>query len=456
MIGMHAVIGLGQTGYASTRFLLEQGMDVTVFDTRREPPLLARLRQDYPDIETHLGDDWPMTTLLAARQIVLSPGVSLTTPAIAQCLARGIPVVGDIELFARYCTRPIIAVTGSNGKSTVVTLLGDMIRAAGHEVIMAGNIGQPVLACLSGDQAQPDFYVLECSSFQLETTYSLRARCACLLNVSPDHMDRYAGFADYLAAKQRIYQGAQARVFNHEDANTLPPAADVPTVSFGKQATRANQFSIVQQEGQSCLAWNHEPWLATTQLKIIGEHNWLNALAALAMGQAIGLDKTAMLTALREFAGLAHRCQWVAEIEQIRWYNDSKGTNVGATCAAISGLPSTQSRRSIVLILGGQGKGADFAPLVDVVRQRVKRVILLGEAAPQLLTLLRHELPVSWVRSMEEAVLFARASAVAGDMVLLSPACASLDMFRDYLARGEMFTDLVLQLAKREHEERSR
>jgi UDP-N-acetylmuramoylalanine--D-glutamate ligase len=449
---MYAVIGLGQTGYASIRFLLEQGMEVAVFDTRSQPPLLARLQQDCPDVVTHLGDDWPMTELLAAQQIVLSPGVSLATPAIAQCLAQGISVVGDIELFAQYCTRPIIAVTGSNGKSTVVTLLGEMIRAAGLEVIVAGNIGRPVLACLLRDQAQPDFYVLECSSFQLETTYSLRARCACILNVSPDHLDRYACFADYLAAKQRIYQGAQALVFNHDDANTKPPATDVPMLSFGKQATKANQFSIVQQAEQSCLAWNDEPWLATTQLKIIGEHNWLNALAALAMGQSIGLDKTAMLTALREFAGLAHRCQWVAEIGQVRWYNDSKGTNVGATCAAILGLQSTKPRQSIVLILGGQGKGADFLPLANVVRQRVKRVILLGEAAPQLLMLLRHELPVSWVRSMEEAVLFAQASAAADDIVLLSPACASFDMFSDYQARGETFTDLVLQLAKRKRQ----
>jgi UDP-N-acetylmuramoylalanine--D-glutamate ligase len=335
----------------------------------------------------------------------------------------------------------VIAVTGSNGKSTVTTLVAEMARASGRRVAVGGNLGTPALDLLATQQ-DAQLFVLELSSFQLETTSSLNAVVAVVLNISEDHMDRYADINEYAAAKQRVYQGNGMMIINADDPRVvamIEPGRPFIRFTLGEPAE--GDFGLREVHGEVWLCHGRQPWLAATELRLPGRHNQANALAALALGHAAGLEQQAMLTALRQFSGLPHRCQWVAGINGVTWYNDSKATNVGATLAMIDGMPGP-----LVLIMGGQGKGQDFTPLAAALRHKVHSVILLGEAAPNLQQAIGDAASVQHADSMQQAVRLAAAAAQAGASVVLSPACASFDMFNNFEHRGEVFIQQVRRL----------
>jgi UDP-N-acetylmuramoylalanine--D-glutamate ligase len=434
------VVGLGDTGLSVLRYLAARGVPLAVVDSRTEPPGLERLRREGPaDVAVFLGG-FSDEAFARAEQLVVSPGVSLGEPHIAAAHARGVPVLGDIELFARVAQAPVLGITGSNGKSTVVTLLSAMARRAGMDVRTGGNIGTPALDLLG--ETEPQLYVLELSSFQLEAVQSLRLQAAVVLNVSEDHMDRYASLADYAAAKQVVYDAAQVQVVNLDD----PVAAQLADpqrrcIRYSQSAPQTDRdYGLAVIDGETWLMRGHERLLAAQAMRLAGRHNQANALAALALGEAAGIPLNAMLDTLREFQGLPHRMQFVAEHDGVRWYNDSKGTNVGATLAAIAGVEGP-----VVLIAGGDGKGADFTPLAGVLAGKGRGVVLIGRDAPLLESVLGALLPVQRAGDMAEAVALAAGMAVPGDTVLLSPACASTDMYRNYIQRGEIFTQAVLR-----------
>ncbi|KUJ83222.1 UDP-N-acetylmuramoyl-L-alanine--D-glutamate ligase [Microbulbifer flavimaris] len=440
------VIGLGATGVSVVRYLLRAGLVPVVLDSRPQPPGLESFREQFPDVPVQLGP-LDAETLLAASEIITSPGVALAEPALQRALAEGIPVVGDIELFAREMNRleqppKIAAITGSNGKSTVTTLLGQMAQRAGVRVAVGGNIGVPVLDLL--EQALPELFVLELSSFQLETTHSLELTAATILNLSEDHMDRYPDMAAYHAAKQRIYRHAQQLVVNRDDPLTRAPLAQgVKEWSFGLNNPDLGQFGLRQVDGEEWLVRGVEKLMPVAEMAMVGRHNAANALAALALGHAVGLPMDTMLTVLREFPGLTHRCERIGDIGEVIFVNDSKGTNVGATRAALEGLGS--SSQKIVLIAGGEGKGADFTPLGEVAGN-LRGLVTIGVDGPKIAAALTGACPVKTAGSMEEAVASAMTLAEPGDYVLLSPACASFDMYRNFEARGEDFRRAVTAL----------
>jgi UDP-N-acetylmuramoylalanine--D-glutamate ligase len=436
------VVGLGETGLSVARYLMRAGAQVAIVDSRRKPPGLARLREELPaDVALFLGG-FRDEAFARAERIVVSPGVSPTEPAIAEAAARGVEVIGDIELFARAARAPVLAVTGSNGKSTVATLAGLMAARAGMDVRVGGNLGTPALDLIR--ETEPDLYVLELSSFQLETTHSLQPRVATVLNISPDHMDRYPDLAAYMQAKQRIYRGAAIQVVNADDAIAAGLAEPGrPQIRFSAGCAGDGDYGICTHEGGRWLARGGEPLLPVAAVRMAGRHNLINALAAMALGEGAGLPEEVMLQSIREFRGLPHRMQWVAESGGIRWYNDSKGTNVGATLAAIAGMEG-----EIVLIAGGDGKGADFTPLREAARDKVRSAVLIGRDAPQLAAVLGEVIPVEFATGMSDAVKRARALARAGDCVLLSPACASLDMYSGYQERGEVYMKAVRRLVR--------
>ncbi len=437
------VVGLGVTGLSVLRFLRRRGVPVAVTDSRAEPPGREALEAEFGDLPAALGGFEP-EWFEHARTLIVSPGVPVGEPLIRAARARGAEVIGDIELFAREAKAPVVAITGSNGKSTVTTLVSEMASDAGRAVRTGGNIGRPALELLT--DSEPDLYVLELSSFQLETTASLDAAAAVVLNISPDHMDRYNGLADYAAAKQRVYRGHGVMVVNCDQPAVLAmQAPGRPTVGFGLGRPLGNDFGLLQREGEDWLAHGEQPLMPVRELRMAGRHNQANALAALALGEAVGLPMESMLATLRRFAGLWHRTQWVAEIDGVRWYNDSKATNVGATLAAIEGLEGP-----LVLILGGQGKGADFLPLREPLSRKARAVVLMGEAAEDIAHVLDGVVPVRRAADMDEAVAQARALAEPGDAVLLSPACASFDMFDGFAARGDAFIRAVRALDERE------
>jgi UDP-N-acetylmuramoylalanine--D-glutamate ligase len=430
------IVGLGKTGLSCARYLAGRGESFVVMDSRNTPPALTELRREFPWAPLFLGgfDD---AVLARAQRLIVSPGVALAEPAIAAAIRDGAEAIGDIELFARAAHAPVMAVTGANGKSTVTTLVGEMIRDAGFTVRVGGNLGTPALDLLEKDE--PDFYVLELSSFQLETTQSLNAAAAVVLNISPDHMDRYHDVREYAAAKQRIYRGAGTMVINADD-----PVV-VAMMQAGRRVTRFSlrepvpgDFGVRNRDGQPHLAKGAEILLPAAELHIKGMHNSANALAALALGEAAGVPMTSMLATLRRFAGLPHRTQWVASRNGVSWYNDSKGTNVGATLAALQGMPG-----KVILIAGGLGKGQDFTPLKAAAAAKARAVVLMGQDAPLIERALAGVVPVVQVRDMDEAVERAAHLAQEGDTVLLSPACASFDMFKGYDHRGEVFTAAV-------------
>jgi UDP-N-acetylmuramoylalanine--D-glutamate ligase len=434
------IVGLGRTGWSCARYLHAQGVSFAVIDSRTAPPNAAALRSLAPHVQLRCGAFDPSLPE-GIEQVVVSPGVSLQEPFLKEAAARGIPIIGDIELFVRAARAPIAAVTGTNGKSTVTTLLAHMAQACGKRVLAGGNLGRPALELL--DEPVPELYVLELSSFQLDTTASLRAAAACVLNVSSDHMDRYASLADYARSKARIFERCANAVVNLDDPLVRDMAQGVPHVlGFSLLENPCADYRIAHDGEDVLLLQGTDPIIALSQLKIAGLHNAANALAALAMAQALELPRTGCLTALREFPGLPHRSQWVAEVGGVRYLDDSKGTNVGATLAAVAGTPGT-----LLLICGGQGKGQDFAPLAAGLQGKVRHAVTLGQDAALLEAALQGVCPLQRARDMEQAVRLAAAQARAGETVLLSPACASLDMFRDYAHRGDVFAAAVRGLA---------
>ncbi|AMR65924.1 UDP-N-acetylmuramoyl-L-alanine--D-glutamate ligase [Aquipseudomonas alcaligenes] len=429
------VVGLGKSGMSLVRFLAQQGVRFAVADTRANPPELATLQRDYPEVEVRCGE-LDVDFLCRASELYVSPGLALATPALREAAARGVKMSGDIDLFTRHAKAPIIAITGSNAKSTVTTLVGEMAAAAGRKVAVGGNIGTPALDLLSDDV---ELYVLELSSFQLETTERLGAEVATCLNISEDHMDRYDGMAQYHLAKHRIFRGARQVVVNRDDALSRPLIADqVPCWTFGLGKPDFKRFGLIEENGEKQLAFQFEALMPTAELKIRGAHNQSNALAALALGRAVGLPFEAMLDTLRRFAGLPHRCQWVRELRGVGYYDDSKATNVGAALAAIEGLGADISGK-LVLIAGGDGKGADFSALKAPVAKFCRAVVLLGRDAEQIAKALGDAAPLLRVKTLDEAVQRCAELAQSGDAVLLSPACASLDMFKNFEERGRLF-----------------
>ncbi|OGT47212.1 MAG: hypothetical protein A3E83_02145 [Gammaproteobacteria bacterium RIFCSPHIGHO2_12_FULL_41_20] len=443
LAGLRVVIGLGITGLSCVRYLCQRGYTVAVTDTRERPPHWDILKKDYPHVPISTGklDD---ALLNQAVEIIISPGISLQEPAIARQIQKNKPVIGDIELFARSINVPVIAITGTNAKSTVTTLIGKMAQAAGKYAAVGGNLGIPVLDLVNQFQP-PELFVLELSSFQLETTYSLSPLVATVLNVTPDHMDRYATFDDYIAAKQRIYRACQVAVCNQDDRQTICKQPAQRQLYFTLQNPGPNTFGLLLQQREVYLAYESMPLLPVAELPVKGRHYYANALAALAVGYGAGLDFQPMLAVLRQFQGLPHRCQLVRERANISWFNDSKGTNVGATLAAIEGL-GADLRGRLILIAGGVGKNADFQPLLPVIKKYVRAVVLIGEAAPILANTIGTSVATYHAQSLEEAVYKADQLAVAEDCVLLSPACASFDMFKNYEHRGTVFTSLVQEL----------
>lgn len=433
------VVGLGQTGLACARFLAARGERFAVADSRETPPGIDELKRELPEVVCYCGK-FDAALLQSANRLLLSPGVAPQEPAIVTAAQAGVELLGDIELFARNADAPVVAITGSNGKSTVTTLVGEMAQAAGKAVRVGGNIGTPALELLS-DEA-PVLYVLELSSFQLEMTSSLNAAAAVVLNISEDHLDRHGSVVHYAAIKQTIYNGDGVMVLNRDDAQVMAMALPGrTTVSFGLDAAPTEKdFGLLLRDGITCLSKGNEPLLAVNEMKMPGRHNWSNALASLALGEAAGLEMAAMLPVLRDFPGLPHRCQWVAEQHGVNFYEDSKGTNVGATLAALEGMPGEK----VVLIAGGQGKGQDFSPLRPAVATRARAVVLIGEDAPLIEQSLAGAAPLVMAGDMADAVTTARRLAQPGDVVLLSPACASFDMFRNYVHRGELFVAAVL------------
>jgi len=438
-ISQDIVVGLGKTGLSCVAYLHRLGGECSVVDSREAPPGLAELQQRFPQVVCHCGS-FSVALLSRAKRLIVSPGVSLQEPAIQAAKAAGVEVIGDIELFVRAAEAPIVAITGSNGKSTVTTLLGEMIEAAGLQVELGGNLGIPALALLQ--KPTPDFYVLELSSFQLETIYSLQATAAVVLNISADHMDRYRGLDDYALAKGVAYNSAGVAVVNVDDAMVSALAVEGEKRTFSLVDQSAD-YHLMQRDDELCLAKQQQPLLPVSALKIPGSHNQSNTLAALALGEAIGLPLEPMLTALNAFSGLEHRTQWVAEINGVSWFNDSKGTNVGATLAAIEGMP-----QKLVLIAGGEGKGADFQPLRQALSVAGRAVVLIGRDADKIAAVLEGVVPIQRAESLALAVQSAARLAQPNDAVLLSPACASFDQFSGYEERGRCFVAAVQGLVR--------
>ncbi|ARU89690.1 UDP-N-acetylmuramoyl-L-alanine--D-glutamate ligase [Pseudomonas sp. M30-35] len=433
------IVGLGKSGMSLVRFLARQGVRFAVVDTRANPPELSTLREQYPQVEVRCGD-LDVEFLCRASELLVSPGIAVSTPALQEAASRGVKISGDIELFARHAKAPIIAITGSNAKSTVTTLVGEMAAAAGKKVAVGGNLGTPALDLLSDDI---ELYVMELSSFQLETTDQLNAEVATCLNISEDHMDRYTGLPAYHLAKHRIFRGAKQVVVNRDDALSRPLIADqVPCWSYGLGKPDFQRFGLIEENGEKYLGFKFERLMPVRELKIRGGHNQSNALAALALGHAVGLPMAAMLETLKKFSGLVHRCQWVGERKGVNYYDDSKATNVGAAIAAIEGL-GADIQGKLLLIAGGDGKGADFSALRKPVASFCRAVVLLGRDAERLAQALGDAAPLIHVKSLEEAVQRSAELAESGDAVLLSPACASLDMFKNFEERGRMFSQAV-------------
>lgn len=434
------IVGLGKTGLACLRYLHGRGLKLEAVDTRAEPPAAEQARRELPELEITTGPLDP-ERLIRARQLVVSPGLSIHEPAIEAARKAGVEILGDIELFARVIDRPVIAVTGSNGKSTVTQLVALMGREAGVDVVAAGNIGTPVLELV--EEPAHDYYALELSSFQLETTRSLRPAAATVLNVSHDHMDRYANFADYLAAKRRVYNGARAGVVNREDPETVPRKPVDTVWTFGLDEPAGDRdLGIREHHGRTWLAQGANRLLDAGALRLAGRHNLANVLAALALAGAVGWDLRRCAAAAARFRGLPHRMEHVAEIRGVHWVNDSKATNVGATVAALSGAGTP-----VVLIAGGDGKGADFAPLRPALERYARALILFGRDAPLIDAATGRGTPKCRVQNLDQAVQKAAELAAPGDTVLFAPACASYDMYTDYVQRGEAFRAAVGRLA---------
>lgn len=449
------VVGLGDTGLSMARWLQRRGADVRATDSRTAPPHAVTLRRELPQMPLALG---VAPDVDGVDMIAVSPGVDRRAGAIAQAAARGVPVVGDVELFAqalaaRNDAPPVIAITGSNGKSTVTALAGDICKVAALRPVVAGNIGLPVLDALTEieDSAEkgalrPGVFVLELSSFQLESTISLQPHAATVLNLSEDHLDRYDGMREYAVAKSRIFAGDGVQVLNRQDAWSEGMAqSGRRVVRFGLDASRDAEDWGISGTGKDAVLMRGDVALApVAALRVAGLHNAANALAAGALCRAIGVDDAAIIKAWQAFDGLPHRVKYINKINEIQFYDDSKGTNVGATVAALSGMP-----QPVVLIAGGDGKGQDFAPLAAAAQHKARAVVLIGRDAGRIADAIGMRVPLLRAADMEQAVELAFNAAQAGDAVLLSPACASYDMYRNYIHRAEVFAAAVAALQRR-------
>ncbi|MDY6458514.1 MULTISPECIES: UDP-N-acetylmuramoyl-L-alanine--D-glutamate ligase [Acinetobacter] len=438
--GLKVVAGLGISGVAAVNFLHKQGYRVAVTDSRQNPPghdqIPAEIKTSFGELDLEL--------LLSAEEIVISPGLDPKIEQIQEAVKQGIPVVSEIQILRRATDKPIVAITGSNAKSTVTTLIGIMAQAAGKKVAVGGNLGRPALDLTNDD---PELYILELSSFQLEATSNLNADVAVVLNMSEDHLDRHGDMFGYHTAKHRIFQGVKKVVYNRDDSLTRPLVPDAtPMQSFGLNAPDMNQFGILKDtDGTIWLARGRERLLKSEDMYIQGTHNVANALACLALGEAIGLPLDTMLETLKTFKGLEHRCEFVKEVKQVRYYNDSKGTNIGATLAAIDGLGAAIEVKGgrLAIILGGQGKGQDFTALRESLTKYVKVAVLIGEDAPIIEQAIQGTTTLLHAQTFKEAVELCQKNTQANDVVLLSPACASFDMFTGYPQRGHQFVELV-------------
>lgn len=445
------VLGLGDSGLSMARWLHRKGAQVRVADSRKQPPHAAQLAKELPQVPLERGP-FRDSSFSGIDMIAISPGVALRESRVSEALNAGVFVAGDVELFAQalksFAEAKVIAVTGSNGKSTVTSMAGAMCRAAGLNTVVAGNIGLPVLDALTQVETQmrqgkqaPDVFVLELSSFQLETTYSLDAGAATVLNLCQDHLDRYDSMAEYAAAKARIFSGHGVQVVNREDDFSRRLADPARTVlSFGLGTPGSNrEWGMVVSGGESWLAQGEMKLMPLKELPLAGLHNAANALAALALCRAIGMEYAPLLSALKKFAGMPHRVQKVAEIRGVAFYDDSKGTNVGATVAALTGMP-----QKVVLIAGGEGKGQDFFPLKSAIAAHARALVLIGRDADNIAKAVAGcGVPLLRAATMEDAVILSFSKAQRGDAVLLSPACASFDMFRNYEHRAEVFVRAV-------------
>ena len=434
----YLIIGLGKTGLSCARFLLEQGHDVAMMDTRKNPTNIGIVQNELPGVLLN-RDGLNLEIMLQSDVIVLSPGVDPRLQEIKEARRHNIEIIGDIELFVRFINQPLIAITGSNGKSTVTTMLTEMAMRAGKNIKVGGNIGIPALDLIPG--SEPDFYILELSSFQLETVSSLGAYASVVLNISPDHLDRYDDIEQYQKTKAKIHIGSGAIIVNRDDK--LSPNCSESfqnQTGFTLHKPVDNDFGVIEESGVIYLARGKERLIPISEIQVIGEHNIANALAALALGYVMQLPMKAMLEALKEYRGLPHRCQLVAEENGVQWVNDSKATNVGASIAAIKGL---SYGRDIVLIAGGVAKEQEFTDLTPVFESHLKSLLLLGQDAKKISEVTPKNIPQQTVRNMSDAVNKAKIIAKKGDIVLLSPACASIDMYDNYERRGDAFTNAV-------------
>lgn len=435
------VVGLGITGLSVARYLISHGENIVVTDSRENPPGLEVLRTTSPQTEIVLGE-FDEALFMGADKIIVSPGVSTQEGVLLHAIQQGVEVIGDIELFAQQVNAPVLAITGSNGKSTVTTLLGEMAEASAVNVRVGGNLGTPALDLLD-DAAE--LYVLELSSFQLESLYSLKPLAAVVLNVSPDHLDRYDSFESYAKAKQNIYHNCQHVVVNRDDPQVdAMQAGHRQVAGFTLYEPADGDYGLRCIDDEVWLCKGNEKIIKQSDVKLHGQHNIANVLAALAVADAAGFSRGAVLKTIREFAGLAHRTQFVVEKNHVSWVNDSKGTNVGATMAAIAGI---EVKNRLILIAGGLAKDADFSSLRSVVEDKVRSVVLIGKDAPKIEQALQDVVPVWFAKDMFEAVGVAAELAHPGDTVLLSPACASFDMFNGYQQRGDVFVQAVEALS---------
>ncbi|MBK6288675.1 MAG: UDP-N-acetylmuramoyl-L-alanine--D-glutamate ligase [Gammaproteobacteria bacterium] len=436
------VLGMGTTGLSCARHLARKGMSFSVMDSRAEPPQAAEFRREFPAVELHCGA-FDGALLCAAQEIILSPGVDPQLPELRRAEAAGAYLYGDVELFFRDARAPIVAITGTNAKSTVTTLVWKMAEAAGVKVACGGNLGTPALELLAPGI---ELYVLELSSFQLEIVHEFRADVACILNLAPDHLDRYPDMGAYHRAKQRVYRGARCTVFNRDDALTIPPAPrSIEALGFGLSVPAQGQFGVRETPAGEYLARGEQTLLGVSELGMPGRHNVANALAAMAIATASGVTLEAQIEVLRSYRGLAHRCQHIRSLDAVDYYDDSKGTNAAAALAALRGLGAGRAGKT-VLIAGGIAKESDFSALAQELASSARAVILIGRDAPLLAEAFGAAVPLLQAADMVTAVELARAAARAGDIVLLSPACASFDMFRDYAERGEVFARAVRAL----------
>ena len=436
------VVGLGKTGLSCFRYLSNQGLSVAITDSRETPPELSKLKEEFESAPTYLGQI-NEEALLASDQIILSPGISLDHKSIKLSIENNIPVFGDIELFCQEAKAPIIAISGSNGKITVTTMVAEMTLSAGLKTYVGGNIGTPALDLL--DDTIPDLYVLELSSFQLETTFSLNAHASVVLNISPDHMDRYSSFHEYADAKKRIYLGQGFMVVNKDEEyfhSIIDDSREI--IYFTLTEPEEGNYGLIMHDKEIWLSHGSKKIINKNQLKIKGEHNVSNALAAMALAETVNVPKDIMTSVLKEFVGLAHRCQLIKVINGVGWYNDSKATNVEACIASIKGL---SEHGNIILIAGGDSKKADLSCLHTIIEKYVKKVFLLGLDANKLASVIGPDVEKEFVKNMNEAVAEADKIADSGDLVLLSPACSSLDMYMDYQQRGDAFISAVNALS---------